>query len=117
MAYLRHVVNGSTVAIYELGEQTVIGRSAECPIKIDDPTVSGQHVKIEKLEAGWFASDLNSTNGVFANGNKIENIALEPGVVLTIGTHDFEYLPEVPNNLERTMKIRKSWIPGIYFAK
>jgi len=117
MAYLRHRVNGSTVAIYELGDHTVIGRGPQCPIKIDDPTVSGQHLKIEKSVVGWMASDLNSTNGVYANGEKVSEIALEPGMVLTVGTHDFEYLPELPNDLERTMKIRKSWIPGIYFAR
>lgn len=117
MAYLRHLVNGSTVTMYELGETTIIGRGAECPIHIDDPTVSSAHVKIEKLIDGWRALDMKSTNGMYANGVKLKEVVLEPGVILTIGTHDFEYLPELPNNLERTLKIKKSWIPGVYYTE
>ncbi|WP_185231833.1 FHA domain-containing protein [Teredinibacter franksiae] len=117
MAYLRHLVNGATVTVYELGETTLIGRSSECPIKVEDPTVSSMHAKIEPTGDGWRVLDLGSTNGIFANGVRVSEVLLEPGVVLTVGTHEFEYLPKLPNDLERTLKIKKSWIPGVYYTE
>ncbi len=117
MAYLRHLLNGNTVTVYELGENTLLGRSMECPIKIEDPTVSSRHASIEKLNNGWKMVDLNSTNGIIANGVKVSEVILEPGVIVSIGTHEFEYLSELPNDLERTLKIKKSWIPGVYFTE
>jgi len=117
MAYLRHLINGGTVTIYELGDSCLLGRSNECPVKIDDPTVSGVHARIERISNGWRMVDLNSTNGIFANGVKVEEVLLEAGVVVTIGTHEFELLPKLPNNLEKTLKIKKSWIPGVYYTE
>ncbi|SMF33843.1 FOG: FHA domain [Alteromonadaceae bacterium Bs31] len=117
MAYLRHLVNGNTVTVYQLGESTLLGRSPECPIKIEDPTVSGRHASIEKLKDGWKMVDQNSTNGIMANGLKVSEVILEQGVIVSIGTHEFEYLATLPNDLERTLKIKKSWIPGVYFTE
>ncbi|WP_045860585.1 FHA domain-containing protein [Teredinibacter purpureus] len=117
MAYLRHLVNGTTATLYELGESTLIGRSNDCPIKVDDPTVSGKHAKIEKMDAGWRVVDLASTNGIFANGVRVNETVLGPGVTLAIGTHEFEYLANLPQDLERTLIIKKSWIPGVYYTE
>lgn len=117
MAYLRHLVNGQTASIYELGHSSLIGRSSECPIKVEDPTVSAVHARIEPADDQWRLVDLKSTNGVLANGVRVSEVLLEEGVVITIGTHEFEYLAELPNDLERTLKIKKSWIPGIYYTE
>ncbi|ACR14184.1 ATPase [Teredinibacter turnerae T7901] len=37
--------------------------------------------------------------------------------MFTVGTHDFEFLVDLPTGLERTLKIKKSWIPGIYYTE
>jgi len=117
MAYLRHIVNGNTITVYELGENSLIGRSPECPIRVEDPTVSARHAAIQPQAGGWKLIDLDSTNGIFANGVKVSEVILEPGVIVSIGTHEFEYLSALPNDLERTLKIKKSWIPGVYYTK
>lgn len=118
MAYLRQSVNGVTVNLYELGNRTVIGRRAKCQITIDDPTVSGVHVEVRKGKKGWWLLDLNSTNGVLVKGKKIEKaILIKPGLVFSVGTHEFEFSLEIPTHLETTLRIKKSWIPGVYYTK
>lgn len=117
MAYLRQSINGVTVNLYELGNRTVIGRRAKCQITIDDPTVSGTHVEIRKGQKGWWLLDLKSTNGVMVKGKKIDKALLQPGLVFSVGTHEFEFSFEIPSNLDTTLRIKKSWIPGVYYTK
>lgn len=117
MAYLRHYLNGNIVTIYEIKDTIVIGRHPSCNITIDDPTVSGQHAQMRVLKASCELKDNDSTNGVRVNGEHITQTTIEPGTLFSIGTHEFEYLLEIPNDLDKTLKIKKSWIPGVYFAK
>ena len=68
-----HVRPGS---VYGLGQLTVIGRG-DGMIRLTDDRVSGQHCRIERLENGsYLLSDLQSTNGTFAEGQRIESFLL-----------------------------------------
>lgn len=49
-----------------------IGRSDENDIVLDDMYVSGNHAIIKQQEDKMYIYDLNSKNGVFVNGDKIE---------------------------------------------
>lgn len=117
MAYLRHYLNGSIVTLYEIKDTVTIGRHPNCSITIDDPTVSGQHAELVVAEQSCEVRDTASTNGVRIAGNKVQQAVLAPGNVFTIGTHEFEYLLEIPDDLGKTLKIKKSWIPGVYFTE
>jgi len=117
MAFLKHIYNGSTISVYELGDSTVIGRHADCNIHVEDGTVSGRHASIENQSESWRLVDLGSTNGVYINGKNIDSIPLEPGAVFTLGTHTFEFMLELPSQFEQTLRIKKSWIPGVYYTE
>lgn len=118
MAYLKHLYNGSIVSVYELGDSTVIGRHADCNIRVEDATVSGQHARLEKSgDHIWRLVDLGSTNGVFVNGTNVAEFTLQNGTEFTLGTHAFEFHIEMPAQLDQTLKIKKSWIPGIYYTE
>jgi len=117
MAFLRQFINGVTVNLHELNDSITIGRSAECQISVDDPTVSGTHAQIQKEGDQWRLTDLNSTNGVLVKGKKIDTLLLEPSTVFSLGTHEFEFSLDLPAHLDTTLKIKKSWIPGIYYTK
>jgi pSer/pThr/pTyr-binding forkhead associated (FHA) protein len=125
MAFLKHLYNGSIVSVYELGDSTIIGRQVDCNIRVEDATVSGQHVRIEKKPADktnkspecWRLIDLGSTNGVFVNGKNVGEFELQAGTEFTLGTHAFEFHIEMPSQLDQTLKIKKSWIPGIYYTE
>ena len=49
-----------------------IGAASDCDIVVDEPTVSGHHCCLTQTEAGFVLQDLNSTNGTFVNGNRIQ---------------------------------------------
>lgn len=118
MPYLRQLLNEQVVSIHLLETATVwLGRSGQCEIVIDDPTVSAVHARIEWLDGRYVLTDESSTNGIHLDGVRVERLELEPGARFTIGTRDFELLKEVPVDLERTLKIKKSWIPGVYYTE
>ncbi len=117
MAYLKHIFNGSTISVYELGDKTLIGRQSDCNIHIEDATVSGRHARVECVDGQWRLVDLGSTNGVFVNGKNVTEIELENGTEFTLGTHAFEFHLDIPEQLDQTLKIKKSWIPGVYYTE
>lgn len=72
------VIDGDETAQQTIGGEgstLLIGRSAECHVRLDDPyrIISGLHAKIERAWAGTFLYDL-SRNGVFVNGEPIVDV-------------------------------------------
>jgi DNA-binding CsgD family transcriptional regulator len=54
------------------GERATIGRSEECSIRLSgDPSVSREHAVLERGD-GWTVRDLQSSNGTYVNGNRID---------------------------------------------
>ena len=101
-------------------ERITIGRGPNNTIVIDDLSVSASHAVIERVEEGdsveFRARDLDSTNGTFVNEVPITNRRLHNRDVLRIGWSHFEFIDENAA-LERTAKIRKTWIPGVFVGK
>lgn len=64
----------------------VDGRSSKCHLKIDDDLISGQHIAIQLNEDTTVIKDLNSTNGTFINGSKIDQTTLLIGEEVQIGS-------------------------------
>lgn len=65
--------------------KTIIGRGSQCDIVIDDPGISREHLEIDITPNGVIAKDLNSTNGIFVEGNKVPAATLVDGNTITIG--------------------------------
>ena len=75
---------------FERSERVTIGRTEENDIVLDHPLVSRYHALIEKMGTRFRLKDLNSTNGVFVNGVRIQNESwLTDGDTITIGASDF----------------------------
>jgi FHA domain len=68
-------------------EEVVLGASATCSIRVDDPTglASRVHARISSSERGWVVRDLDSKNGIQFDGAQRPKGLLEPGVELGIG--------------------------------
>jgi hypothetical protein len=58
---------------------TVIGRAADCDIRVDDPGVSRRHAEIRYSEGTVELVDLGSTNGVSVNGVPTPRATLRDG--------------------------------------
>ena len=117
MAYIIHHYNGSPISHFLLGDVLSIGRREGNDVQIDDATLSACHALIERHDAGYHLKDLDSTNGLLYKGQRISSRQLVNGDRVMMGTHDIEFVEELPDGLERTAKIRKSWIPGVYFTR
>jgi hypothetical protein len=75
------------------GERTLIGRSPDCEIFLDDVTVSRNHAVITRLASGAALRDLGSLNGTYVNRRRIEGEeVLEDGDELQIGKFRLTYL-------------------------
>jgi pSer/pThr/pTyr-binding forkhead associated (FHA) protein len=66
-------------------DRTTIGRVEDNTFQIADPSVSSHHCEVHLRGSDIFIRDLNSTNGSFINGNKIEESILKSGQVLRLG--------------------------------
>jgi len=64
-----------------------VGRLAENDIVIDHMGVSGRHARIEPEGEAAVLTDLQSTNGTFVNGKRVERAELRPNDWITIGKH------------------------------
>lgn len=70
--------------------ETVIGRSPECHVTIEDPLVSRQHARIVVDDAGATVEDLGSRNGVRVNAVPVRGrVGIKDGDRLRIGTQEF----------------------------
>jgi hypothetical protein len=71
---------------------TIIGRSLDCHLTLEDPLVSRRHARIVVDESGARIEDMGSRNGVRVNGAVIrEPLALRNGDRVRIGTQDFVF--------------------------
>ncbi len=69
---------------------TIIGRSLDCHLTIEDPLVSRQHARIVIDDAGAYVEDMGSRNGVRVDGATIRGpTQLIDGMRIRIGTQDF----------------------------
>lgn len=64
---------------------TVVGRGADCPIRIGDNAASRKHLELHWDGKNGLARDLGSTNGSKIDGERFREAKLESGTVITIG--------------------------------
>ena len=86
-------------------DRTAIGRKPQNDIRLDDPTVSGEHAVILMLQ-NYYIEDMNSTNGVILNGKKVTRRQLNHGDMIRIGRHELKFLDDNAEEFESTVIIR-----------
>jgi pSer/pThr/pTyr-binding forkhead associated (FHA) protein len=57
--------------VFPLNPVTVIGRSTETDVALNDTFLSSEHARLERRDGAWSLEDLNSTNGTFLNGFEV----------------------------------------------
>ena len=63
----------------------VVGRELDCDIRIDDARISRKHVEVLIEDGRWIVRDCQSGNGVFVNGRRIERVAVDRALTITLG--------------------------------
>ena len=74
------------------GLRTLIGRSPDCHVFLDDVTVSRRHAEIVHENDDYVIRDLGSLNGTFVNRRRIESTQLEDDDEVQIGKYRMTFL-------------------------
>jgi two-component system cell cycle response regulator len=78
---------------YTLSElPVVLGRGTDCDIRINDHSVSRRHARIQLGVDGYYAVDLQSTNGTFVNDVPASMRRLHDGDYLRVGNCIYRFL-------------------------
>jgi hypothetical protein len=72
--------------------RTVVGRSPDCDVFLDDVTVSRRHAEIVRDGDRLVIRDLGSLNGTFVNRRRIDEAELEDDDEVQIGKYRMTFL-------------------------
>ena len=90
-ALLRRADDGKAVPAPVVGELTV-GRSAPAGLVVTDPRLSRRHFRMALSGDVAFVEDLDSRNGTWVNGERVQKRALRDGDVIEAGGQVFVFL-------------------------
>lgn len=77
------IVDG--IKVFPLQKLVVnIGRRLDNHLVIDDPRVSRTHAQLRAIKGRYIIFDLNSTGGVYVNGQRTKQSVLYPGDVISL---------------------------------
>jgi len=82
------VISGSAVGrMFKVTNKVRVGRAQDCEIFLDDDGISRIHAQLEQDEFGSvIIEDMNSTNGTYFNGTRINRHQLRDGDKIQIGS-------------------------------
>lgn len=72
-------------------KKVTIGRSSDCDIIIECPSVSSLHCTMERVEGGYILRDRHSTNGIKLDNEEMSVIDLRNDSDVRVGDVKFEY--------------------------
>ena len=78
-----------------------IGYAEENDLVIPLPQISAHHARIGRVNSSFVLEDLNSTNGVSVNGERVRRTELEVGDRLSLGSYQFVFDSELAQRLAR----------------
>ena len=78
-------VDGEEKKEYVFSRSFNIGRENDCDLTILNSHVSRNHLEIDYRDQCWWVHDLESTNGVFVNGKKVQHAPVLDKDVLVLG--------------------------------
>src|SRR5438067_6105548 len=67
------------------GQTIIAGRTAQCDVQIDDPSVSRRHCQIAFSDGVLQVKDLDSANGTFVNERPVKEAGARPGDLIRLG--------------------------------
>lgn len=84
-------LQGGAEVVYPVGRRTTIGRMPDNDIQLDTTNVSRHHAVLLSNAEHCIVEDLNSTNGVLVNGQRVGRHLLHDGDILSVGKTEFRY--------------------------
>jgi hypothetical protein len=72
-------------------QRTVIGRSRDSDVQIEDASASRRHAELRQEGTAFWIVDLDSTNGLEVNGLRTQRAKLDHGDKITIGSTEISF--------------------------
>jgi FhaA, N-terminal domain/FHA domain len=66
-------------------KRSVLGRSRDVDVQIEDPNISRRHAEIVQEGSAYWLVDLGSTNGTEVDGRRVQRARLDDGSRFTVG--------------------------------
>ncbi|MCP3097297.1 ATP-binding protein [Myxococcus sp. K15C18031901] len=94
---------------YELGVHPIhVGRAPECEVSITHRGLSRIHARIEQVDSRFILTDLDSKNGTFINGGRVQHQELQDEDTVLLGNASFtfvlEHRPARPGAVQRPVE-------------
>jgi uncharacterized RDD family membrane protein YckC len=89
-----------------------MGRELDNTLRLPDPSISRHHCVLRKVEAGYEIQDLQSSNGVLVNGNRVQSSPLRDGDRITLGQVQLSFQdPRPETNATVALNIQEAPVP------
>ncbi|MBN8751069.1 MAG: FHA domain-containing protein [Variovorax sp.] len=82
------------------GRQLSIGRRPGNDVVLRDPSVSGSHAVLHRVDTSTYIEDLDSTNGTHVNGERVHHQSLADGDVISVGQCLIYYLAHAGRSVD-----------------
>ena len=85
---------------------TTIGRGLTATVRINDEGISRTHAAVTVDKGVYYLSDAGSTNGTFANGDRVDRYPLKEGDKIQIGASSvlkFTYHDDIDEDFQRSL--------------
>jgi len=90
-AHLVGMGEHATLLVELSNSPVTIGRSTTNTLVLAEPDISSKHAQLFIKNNAWAVRDLKSRNGTFVNGNRIQELVLQEGDLLQIGSYLMVY--------------------------
>jgi hypothetical protein len=100
------IVGGSK--IFTLEKDVInIGRKLDNHLVIDDPRVSRKHGQLRAVKGRYILFDLKSSGGTYVNGERINQIVLHPGDVISLAGVPIVYGQDAIRSISETQEYHR----------
>ena len=89
-----------------------MGRELDNTLRLPDPSISRHHCVVRKVGTGFEIQDLQSSNGVLVNGNRVQSSPLRDGDRITLGQVQLTFLDPRPE-VAATVAISRQDVPAV----
>jgi len=110
MAKKLRIINPDGLMEVPFDQQTTIGRDVYNSLTLQDPEISRSHAIIFDQGEETFVKDLNSRNGVYVNGDKVNEQVVHEGDEIIVGSVIIFFNPEADMDVERSLSRRGEFL-------
>ena len=77
--WIRFEQSPDEAVVYSFSQPFTIGRAAQCDVQFETRVVSGVHARIALVRGDWVVQDLDSRNGTYLDGERVQHAVLRGG--------------------------------------